>query len=1297
MATDDLGITPFEEQQIQALKLGATQDEVASVGRTALQDTPYIAPQGTEGLLMDEPTVVPDDYQELTEVERAIERMTGPGSETAKAKSRVDTAINQMSRGFAETNPLTTNLIDWASTKVPSLAGRLYVGDEKYGTGWISADELFGEGFSDPMVTDDARRTAIQEKRAGEIQSYYENVSTDTAAYTLGQFGGAIADPTTVIPFGSGIGAALKGGALLGGIDAAAMDLAKTGEVDPAHVAIGVGLGAGLGVAFEAALVAPITRMMAARKDAGVKFTSKSVKEALPDNMKNRVDTEELAARVNASMDDMTPEVRMAIAERTGPLGEADSIAYWQGKAAETADSTVPTKQIWQGQAALSPRKNYLSEAKFVTEMKKLSASTGKLNRGERKELTKLKKELEYDLAQPGGQRLADPSLKKKKKLVKKGERAAQKAQEAPQKALRAQDRKYRDQLESRLKGVQSRLDSDSVARGTLKEIPEATLTFGEMTPITVDGPGHAIQRRMEAEAGDEIFDSLVTPEMAGMVVAGRSVDGPMSIAQAGDRLDTTKQTAKEAIEEGNIAADSHVGRTMLPDSSTMDPLITLDEKSHLNLAQKFTNGMMSFRPWKRFEAHGGAGQEFAYYIRQAWEATQTSVGRAMDDVTGALRKAGIRDMSGEDALTVVNILKKTVKQADQPKHLQVAAVAVRKKLTRVLIEAREAGIYSKERFDELSAKMKDKGYFPRLYNEDKIQSAEGEREWVEALTGFAFKNEQSAKIALKALAGDDKVYSAFKTLLRKDGSKYIVSKELANSLYRHRLQSAPTRSSHLDHARKIPEEFEEALAPFLYTDPEVVLSKYFQDVYTRIEHAKRFGNKDERLIDLTSRMEAAGHKDIAEDMTQVYFNAVRDPRGKNVRSFYERKELTKKVVGSLKSFTSLKLILAQTLNLAQAPTNGTALLTGLPGVNPLKAYGIAVDSIMKGASGTAHAATGGRMGSAELSRAQNRVGANNATMMLQYAGDINQAYHTIAQREFTGIFAPFNILNNPAKFLKATGFFTVEDFNRRVATQMGMGAVDHVRAEKLLLLNKAVHTPLNKRELGRMKDFDDTLTWFGLDTQVHPDSYKVKQLQWAYARFSDEANFINAAHTLPLSISGFYGKLLTQFKSFAIHATGYVADNVIGPAKRGNLVPLATYMGVGTPIGMTIDEFRRWIMADDKEFTLTERVVRGAMMASSAGITIDLAMNAYYKDTGLASALVGPALTDVSNVAHGIAKSVAESVKEGEIRLKPLAQAGLKAMVIPQEGKLKRMLEEKKGLDAELKTDFKTELSSEI
>ena len=156
-------------------------------------------------------------------------------------------------------------------------------------------------------------------------------------------------------------------------------------------------------------------------------------------------------------------------------------------------------------------------------------------------------------------------------------------------------------------------------------------------------------------------------------------------------------------------------------------------------------------------------------------------------------------------------------------------------------------------------------------------------------------------------------------------------------------------------------------MSPFLFDDPGVVMSQYFSDIHTRIEYAKRFGNNDNVLADLAARMEAKGHKGVAEDMQEVYFAAVRDPKSKNVRSFYERPELTKKVVGSLKSFETLKLVLAQTLNSAQAPVNGTTRLMGIRGLSPFESFRIAVKGMMEGYSGGANSITGGKMGSAEL------------------------------------------------------------------------------------------------------------------------------------------------------------------------------------------------------------------------------------------------------------------------------------------------------------------------------------------
>ena len=1304
MGINNLGVNSFEEMQLNAMKAGATREEVASVTRQRVEDTPYIAEQ-LEGV-DDEPMFTPraNDKKipdkKLSRVDRAVAALTD-SSQVAMEPASVDTAANRIARGFAETNPLSTNIADWASTKFPSLAGRLYWDDERHGTGFVSATELYGESFNNPLVRDDVRREAIQTKRKVENEEFYSGVSTDNAAYMIGQAGGAVVDPTSLIPFGGGMAAAIKGGAIIGGIDAAAMDLAQDGDVTASNVAMGVMLGAGAGAAIEGLIVAPIQRLIGGRKMGGKDVTKDDVKDMLPEELKDSVDVQTVSERINAIPFDDPAEVKLAteMIERSDlPVTEARMMEFWQAKAAEAEG--IPN--YWDNYKVRP--KGYLSEKELAKKAATTSKAGGRLPRVERKSLTAEIKDLKYKLKEHLKE-TPEPNVKvvrpvKGAPLLPKEKRGRL----AATKRDRADMSKVAEDLESRITGIQRRLDADSGALKAKQELSRDEAGLVEPTrlvtvedpvritevPTNVDSAEIETMRASTATYEKFVFDEVTTPELAQQVVES-APDGKVTTTTSKD----VKDQARATIKHGQTTRGSKVGQEIDPVNPTLDDMDMDVPSNEMGIYKRFVNGMLSPNPSKRFDNYGGAAAEFSALMKQSYEAVNQRVGTSMERMKTIFREAGISKLNSVEAKQVTAVLRRTLNAEDVSPGVARAARFMEGEFKKVLAIAHKQGIIDAKEFKRLTIKSKDHGYFPRIYDEDRLRTPEGMAEWVEALSGKAFKSEESAHHALKVLTGDDtKAYQAFKTQLKTDGTRVIISKELANSLYRNKLQRAPARSSHLEAARRIPEEMEEWLSPFLFDDPGVVMSQYFSDIHTRIEYAKRFGNNDNVLADLAGRMEAKGHKGVAEDMQEVYFAAVRDPKSKNVRSFYERPELTKKVVGSLKSFESLKLVFAQVLNAGQAPINGTTRLAGVQGLTPFEAYSISLKGLMEGYSGGANSITGGKMGSAELRQMQNEVGGNISTMLLESAGEINQSYHTVAQREFKGIFAPFNVLNNPAKFLTATGFFAIEDINRRVATSMGKGAVDTLIAKKLAL------APLkkNKRQIKQFEHINKGLEEFGLDSKMDPNQYSTDELAWAYQRFSNQVNFINAPHTMPIMMQSFWGKFMGQFKSFSLHHSTFIVNHILGPAKRGNLVPLATYVGVGTPAGMAIGEFRRWLMADDKEMTQTEKMLNGLMMVGGLGIGLDLAKNAYYKEQGLISAIAGPAVGDISALAYGAAQTAVQSVEKGEFVGTPMARAAVNTMVFPLKKQVLRDLaKEKKGLDAAISKELKSSLKKEL
>lgn len=152
-------------------------------------------------------------------------------------KTGSDSAMRQFMYGFDESGNDVTNLGAWLEQYIP-------MGNISLTDGYISADEVYGEGFV--SATPEVRRN--MQARAREralLEEYGEDFQPDDGiARTLGGVGKALATPTTLIPIGQTIKGATAAGAALGASYNITEQLAETGEVDPVEVIPSAAIGA---------------------------------------------------------------------------------------------------------------------------------------------------------------------------------------------------------------------------------------------------------------------------------------------------------------------------------------------------------------------------------------------------------------------------------------------------------------------------------------------------------------------------------------------------------------------------------------------------------------------------------------------------------------------------------------------------------------------------------------------------------------------------------------------------------------------------------------------------------------------------------------------------------------------------------------------------------------------------------------------------------------------------------------------------------------------------------------------
>ena len=219
-------------------------------------------------------------------------------------------------------------------------------------------------------------------------------------------------------------------------------------------------------------------------------------------------------------------------------------------------------------------------------------------------------------------------------------------------------------------------------------------------------------------------------------------------------------------------------------------------------------------------------------------------------------------------------------------------------------------------------------------------------------------------------------------------------------------------------HSRGETIDLSNLLQDFMVTNPGVVMRDYLQYAYRRIEHARLFGAKGEIAEQLAKKMELGFGPDAGKLARVTYHTANRSMRSWVINQMAGMSRGVNMMTGRVAAFETLKLGLAQSVNLGQALVNGSVYLTKASG-NPFYALYTAAKEARR------------TMSSGARREILDRTGAAVETTMLQLIGETSQQVHSIAGREFTGIFRPLEYLNNPTKFLRATGFTAVEEWNR--------------------------------------------------------------------------------------------------------------------------------------------------------------------------------------------------------------------------------------------------------------------------
>jgi len=1224
---------------------------------------------------------------------------------TRGSQQKEDTSFNRFKKGFIESESMGDNFGNFLSAKYPHVfGGRWFIGSDKFGTGHRTAAEIYGQDYLN--LTTDQRLQYLKsghdysmniftdETENQQIQRYYAGVSSEGFAHGLGDFAGMVASPESLLlPGGLGaeasaLATAAKVGGVYGGLYSTSEDLANHGSVDLGHVAVGVGLGAAGGAAVQK-LAVPLARAVKNKiKDklgsawfdkeaANVDVRQGAIDSGKLDErtktwLKRNTTTEfDTADKPRFVVDPETGKPRLKFRTRKGPdyikVSEAEKPRY---------------KLI--SKPGEKPRFKKVSDAKKPV-YQQVSDGKGK----PRYRLVEEAKKPRYKL-------VSKPHEKPRYKLVEEGEKGrytlVSKPGEKPRYRLAADPKKPRYQLSSKPgeKPRFKRLSEGNKARyklvsdGTGK--PRYKLISGSEKPryklvsqpgekpqyeLVSEGkkPGYKLLTETQSEERAQIYETMAEKDSVDSLAFDKTWPENSPLAQKlindieNDGVQDIGQ-AKSAIASGEVPHTSALGKKMADKAGRISEMDNTTWWQ--NNVGKLFNGQWVSQPFRVANTLGYYGKVYNELMTSAKEHINYNLANTLADYNKIFNKYHVSEQEVRDYISGLT-MDVTPEVAQAGKH-------VKQLLDRAVHSAVKVGVLTQKEANEMLAKAAKEGYFPRVLDREFLMTRKGREAFIKELGSLEFSNEHKAESIIKSLLGE--VPPDMAAALK--GSKTI-NASMAKRIYDTTMKHVYTNESrHLEKDRILPKKFEKSLAKFMLP-PKASIMSYVQDASTRIEMARNFGVKNEIFDHIITKMEHGGVSDSKLNMIkQTYFGAIRDSRSDALSSFLNQPQRMLKAHHMLTNLANYKLMFAPIYNIGQSSINGSAQTMRLRGaVNPIKAFAISMDGVLKGALQT----TG--LARQEAIEEIDRIGGAVSSTMMSVIGE---GMSTAAD---TGIARAPEILNpawwsKSTNFLRAVGYVASEVFNRRAGVFMGKALLEANIEKKIAIQAKKKLSFIDRRNLNKI---DEVLNELGLDINAAAKDLTVKDLDMGSQRFSNMMNFTNDSNTTPLKWQTLHGRMLTKFKTFVLNQTTFFKVNVLESLKKGDVLPAMTYFGVGTPVGMGLDEFRRMVMGDDKHYSETQRTARAWTAFAGLGIWQDLLRQGLRGPNDLLSFAAGPIVGDVVGTAAATAKTAKNSIQQGELDFSPLLKQGVRMVPFPGKAQVqKEMKNEKRNWQKEYK-----------
>lgn len=704
---------------------------------------------------------------------------------------------------------------------------------------------------------------------------------------------------------------------------------------------------------------------------------------------------------------------------------------------------------------------------------------------------------------------------------------------------------------------------------------------------------------------------------------------------------------AVKKISEGDVKIGTPVGSKMYTQlgRATKDIFKPTEEEAQKMLDSKvIANLGLIIKPETFLRKLGGGGREVAERLRRSFEITAMEVSDKLVTINKALNK-GYKEagLSKEKfGLEVARVMRSAEYAKTANPAVREVARVTRKELDKAVARYERLGLITKE---QASAFRSNKDYFPRVYDHAKLSTESGKREFIKGLMDYEW-TETKIDRTIKSLLGE-KWRELDGIVKQKNGTYKLVSKALAERIYAKKDGSFKKLSHHMEKDRTLdlPDDF---LENFLINDPHKVAERYLMDTFKRAVFAEHFGADGEVIKDFALKLKkATGRNDLSEKVISIYRHAVSDPADAWVNrtmEFMARPSITKSIISGINSAETLKLVLSPIVNSTQAVAGGSILLTRQTG-SFSKAFKVLAKGIHKTLT---HPKVSHEASERAAAAFEQTIMKTNAEMGAGY------------QKFSTAV-------------LQACGFVHIEKLQRQLAYNMGKALLEETMEDKAKVLAQIAKQGPGKHLVKELNRINSLMDEMGLDTASNKIAdVNVNEAERFAQRFSNKVNFVRDADQLPLWSQSPYFALVTKFKSFAYWWGGFIMENALEPAMKGNFKPLMTLLGPVAGLGMLTyegkDEAKKFFSGiigaskkPEKQRKALKKWADGLATVGGFGLFYDLVRTSSEFGVGMGtSSIIGPGPSDVYKGVTDLSMAGVNAIK-GDFE-----EAGRRAMKAP-------------------------------